>query len=230
MNEAKFPISDSDMLELLKKYPFLKMRNFWKQEPDDTFKTDAENIEHNKYKIWDGSGWEDLWKNRYLPRLFKEYDSWDEETKKQFFITDTKEKFGELRIYRSFYGNNNLESIAEWLSKYTCQHCGAEPRTADGKRVIWTTGGWITHLCRNCALDHLLYGRTSWSSVEIEKELDAMKEIQENQFGFIRFGKGKNIKTLFKETSDKNWLEVDHTEELDPEEFKKQFIADLKGE
>ena len=48
MNEAKFPISDSDMLELLKKYPFLKMRNFWKQEPDDTYKTDAENIEHNK--------------------------------------------------------------------------------------------------------------------------------------------------------------------------------------
>ena len=37
MNKAKFPISDSDMLELLKKYPFLKMRNFWKKEPDDTF-------------------------------------------------------------------------------------------------------------------------------------------------------------------------------------------------
>ena len=48
---AKFTISDAKMLELLKKYPFLKMRNFWKQEPDDTFKTDAENIEHNKYKI-----------------------------------------------------------------------------------------------------------------------------------------------------------------------------------
>lgn len=229
MNEAKFPISDSDMLELLKKYPFLKMRNFWKQEPDDTFKTDAENIEHNKYKIWDGTGWEDLWKNRYLPRLFKEYDSWDEETKKQFFITDTKEKYGELRIYCSGYSDKNLESIAEWLSGFTCQYCGAEPRTEDGKRVIWTTGGWITHLCRNCAIDHLFQENANLSSVEIEKELNEMKTIQEKPFGFIRFSKDKDIKTIFKETSD-NWLEVDHTEELDSEEFKKQFIAGLRGE
>lgn len=229
MNEAKFPISDSDMLELLKKYPFLKMRNFWKQEPDDTYKTDAENIEHNKYKIWDGSGWEDLWKNRYLPRLFKEYDSWDEETKANFFITDTKEKYGELRIYCSGYSDKNLESIAEWLSGFTCQHCGAEPRTEDGKRVIWTTGGWITHLCRNCAIDHLFYENANLSSVEIEKQLNEMKTIQEKPFGFIRFGKDKDIKTIFKETSD-NWLEIDHTEEIDSEEFKKQFIAGLKGE
>jgi hypothetical protein len=229
MNEPKFPISDSDMLELLKKYPFLKMRNFWKQEPDDTYKTDEENIEHNKYKIWDGTGWEDLWKNRYLPRLFKEYDSWDDETKKQFFITDTKEKYGELRIYTSFSSDKNLESIAEWLSGFTCQHCGAEPRTEDGKRVIWTTGGWITHLCRNCAIDHLLYENDNLSSVEVEKQLNEMKTVQEKPFGFIRFSKDKDTKTVFKETSD-NWLEVDHIEELDSEEFKKQFIADLKGE
>lgn len=229
MNEAKFPISDLDMLELLKKYPFLKIRNFWKQEPDDTFKTDAENIEHNKYKIWDGSGWEDLWKNRYLPRLFKEYDSWDEETKANFFITDIKEKFGELRIYCSGYSDKNLESIAEWLSGFTCQYCGAEPRTDDGKRVIWTTGGWITHLCRNCAIDHLFHENANLSSVEIEKQLNKMKTIQEKPFGFIRFSKGKDTKTIFKETSD-NWLEIDHIEELDKDEFKKQFIAGLKGE
>lgn len=229
MTEAKFPISDSDMLELLKKYPFLKMRNFWKQEPDDTFKTDAENIEHNKYKIWDGSGWEDLWKNRYLPRLFKEYDSWDEETKANFFITDIKEKFGELRIYCSGYSDKNLESIAEWLSGFTCQYCGAEPRTEDGKRVIWTTGGWITHLCRNCAIDHLLHENANLSSVEVEKQLNEMKTIQEKPFGFIRFSKDKDIRTTFKETSD-NWLEVDHIEELDKDEFKKQFIAGLRGE
>ena len=229
MNEAKFPISDSDMLELLKKYPFLKMRNFWKQEPDDTFKTDAENIEHNKYKIWDGSGWEDLWKNRYLPRLFKEYDSWDEETKANFFITDIKEKFGELRIYCSGYSDKNLESIAEWLSGFTCQYCGSEPRTEDGKRVIWTTGGWITHLCRNCAIDHLHHENTNLSSDEIEKQLNEMKTIQEKPFGFIRFSKDKDIKTIFKETSD-NWLEVDRIEELDKDEFKKQFIAGLRGE
>jgi hypothetical protein len=229
MTEAKFPISDSDMLELLKKYPFLKMRNFWKEEPDDIYKTDAENIEHNKYKIWDGSGWEDLWKNRYLPRLFKEYDSWDEETKANFFITDIKEKFGELRIYCSAYSDKNLESIAEWLSGFTCQYCGSEPRTEDGKRVIWTTGGWITHLCRNCAIDHLYHENANLSSVEVEKQLNKMKTIQEKPFGSIRFSKDKDIKTIFKETSD-NWLEVDRIEELDKDEFKKQFIAGLRGE
>ena len=128
MNNAKFPISDADMLALLGKYPFLKHRNYWKTVPDDCYHTDKENIEYNYYKYWDGSGWEDLWKNRYLPRLFKEYDSWDDKTKSGFFITDTKEKFGELRIYTSFSSGKSLESIAEWLSGYTCQHCGAEPR------------------------------------------------------------------------------------------------------
>jgi hypothetical protein len=123
----------------------------------------------------------------------------------------------------------NLESIAEWLSGFTCQQCGAEPRTEDGKRVIWTTGGWITHLCRNCAIDHLFHENDNLSSVEIEKQLNEMKTIQEKPFGFIRFGKDKDIKTIFKETSD-NWLEVDHTEEIDSEEFKKQFIAGLRGE
>ena len=56
-----------------------------------------------------------------------------------------------------------------------------------------------------------------------------MKTIQEKPFGFIRFSKDKDIKTIFKETSD-NWLEIDHIEELDKDEFKKQFIAGLRGE
>lgn len=224
---CKFPISDEKMLELLKKYPFLKMRNFWKAEPDDTFKTDEENIEHNKYKIWDGTGWEDLWKNKYLPRLFKEYDSWDEETKKHFFITDVKEKFGELRIYLSFYSKNDLESIAGWLSNFTCQHCGAEPRE-NGRRVIWTTGGWITHLCRNCAIEHLLHERTNWSSVEIEKELNEMKEIACTH-GYKRFGKDGVTLVTFKETED-GWLEKDKVEKLDEQKEREQFIDSLKGE
>lgn len=223
---AKFPISDEKMLELLKKYPFLKMRNFWKQEPDDTFKTDAENIEHNKYKIWDGSGWEDLWKNRYLPRLFKEYDSWDEDTKSKFFFTDVKEKFGEMRIYTTFSSDKNLENIAEWLSSCTCQYCGAEPRTPDGKRMSYQSCGWITNMCRNCAIEHVLKP-AGVTEENYETELKNMESVV-YRFSFKRYG-NPTIMTTFKETDD-GWLEVDKVEELDKEEERRQFIAALKGE
>lgn len=46
-------------------------------------------------------------------RLFKEYDSWDDETKSKFFFTDVKEKFGGMRIYTTFSSNKHLEMIAE---------------------------------------------------------------------------------------------------------------------
>lgn len=219
----KYPISDEDMLELLKKYPFLKHSYFWKQEPDDVNKTDAENIESNWYKIWDGLGWENLWKNRYLPRLFKEYDSWDEETKKQFFITDTKEKFGELRIYCSFSTKNQLESIAGWLSNFTCQYCGAEPRE-NGKRVIWTTGGWITHLCKDCARKYLI---KEVPEDKIEEELNSMKEIA-CTYGYKRFSEDGMIRVTFKETDD-GWLEKDKVEKLNEQKERKLFLDSINA-
>lgn len=225
MNEAKYPISDEKMLELLKKYPFLKHRRFWKAEPDDVYDNDKDNIEHNKYKLWDGSGWEDLWKNRYLPRLFKEYDSWDEETKQHFYITDVKEKFGELRIYCSGYSDKHLESIAEWLSNFTCQYCGAEPRE-NGRRVIWTTGGWITHLCKDCARKHLIEEEVPED--KIEEELNEMKEIA-YKYGYKQFGKDGVTSVTFKETND-GWLEKDKEEKLDEQEERRKFIASLRGE
>lgn len=223
---AKFPISDEKMLELLKKYPFLKHRYFWKAEPDDVNKTDAENIESNWYKIWDGSGWEDLWKNRYLPRLFKEYDSWDEDTKSKFFFTDVKEKFGEMRIYTTFSSDKNLEMIAEWLSSCTCQYCGAEPRTPDGKRMSYQSYDWITNMCRNCAIEHELKP-AGVTEENYETELKNMEAVVD-QFGFKRYG-NPTIMTTFKETGD-GWLEVDKVEELDKDKEREQFIASLKGE
>ncbi len=146
----KYPIGDEDMLDLLTRYPFLKHLNDWGSAP--AYKTDAENIAHNFYKIWDGHGWEDLWKNRYLPRLFKMYDSWDEEKQKEFQFVEVKEKFGELRIYTTVStGEDSLNMIAGSLSSWICADCGKEPRDEEGRRVIWTTGGWITNLCEECA-------------------------------------------------------------------------------
>lgn len=214
MNEAKYPISDEDMLELLKKYPFLKHRKFWAPEPTDVYDNDKDNIERNKYKIWDGTGWENLWKNRYLPRLFKEYDSWDDETKSKFFFTDVKEKYGAMRIYTTFSSVKNLEMIAEWLSSCTCQYCGAEPRTQDGKRMSYQSYGWITNMCRNCAIEHELKS-TGVTEENYETELENMKSVVD-KFAFKQYDGDHTTITIFKETD--GWLEIDKVEELSKED------------
>ena len=204
----KYPISDEAMLDLLNKYPFLKFRKaYGSREP--AYETDAENIENNYYKYWDGNGWEDLWKNRYIPRLFKLYDSWDDETKAKFEFMDVKEKYGELRIYTSVStGEDSLNEIACDLSSWICADCGAEPRE-EGHRVIWTTGGWITNLCEECARKAIEKGvRTSF-----DDQLDAMKNVKTKPFGYTVYRLGQETKVIFKETED-GWLERDHVEQI----------------
>jgi hypothetical protein len=158
--------------------------------------------------------------------LFKEYHSWDDETKCNFFFIDVKEKFGEMRIYTTFSSDKNLEMIAEWLSSCTCQCCGAEPRTPDGKRMSYQSCGWITNYCRDCAIKYELKPE-GVTEENYETELKNMESVVD-QFGFKRYG-DKVISTTFKETDD-DWLEVDKVEELDKEEERRQFIASLKGE
>jgi hypothetical protein len=220
----KYPIGDEEMLDLLSRYPFLKHRKEYGIGP--AYETDAENIAHNFYKIWDGHGWEDLWKNRYLPRLFKLYDSWDEDTKKRFLFLDVKEKFGEMRIYTSMStGDDSLNEKACSLSSWICFDCGKEPRDEEGRRVIWTTGGWITNLCEECARRALSKGIRT----DEEDSLDEMKSVKTGPFGYTRFGKPDSIRVIYRETED-GWLERDRVETADPEVFKKQFIADMTGE
>ena len=124
MTTPRYPISDKDMLELLNKYPFLRYRDMVADKP--IYYGKSKDLEYNYYKYWDGNGWEYLWKYKYLPRLFKEYDSWTESDKNHFRFLQVKEKYGSLRIYCSGYSNKNLESIAESLSSYTCEYCGTE--------------------------------------------------------------------------------------------------------
>lgn len=211
-NKVKYPITDQEMKILLDKYPFLNYRALY----DDSFcyETEIERIEHNYYKAWDGSGWEGLWK-KYLSKLFAEYDTWKPEDQKTFRFCDTKEKFGELRIYTSFSSDKNLESIAESLSGYTCEFCGKEPRE-NGKRVIWTTNGWITNLCEDCAREYLKKQYKLGGS-KLEDTLQKMKNIQEKPFGYIRYAKDKTITVTYKETGD-GWLEVDTVKEEPREE------------
>ena len=221
---AKYPISDKDMQELLHKYPFLRYRNVWTGR--QIYHGKSQNLADNYYKYWDGSGWENLWKNKYLPRLFAAYDKMSKADKKHVSFTQVKEKFGSLRIYMNG-GPVDLQTIAEWISEYTCEYCGKEPRTAEGHRVIWTTqDGWITHMCEDCARQELLANGVPED--KIEEELEAMKDVRDDGFAFKRYG-DKIVLVKFKETPD-GWLERSEEVELDKEEEKKNFIASLKGE
>lgn len=207
MFSPKYPIDDDAMLDLLNKYPFLKFHNAF--NGIEVYGTDAENIGNNYYKFWDGHGWEDLWKNRYLPRLFKLYDSWDENTKNKFCFTEVKEKYGELRVYTSvIVGADSINEIACDLSSWICADCGKEPRE-DGHRVIWTTGGWITNLCEDCARKALAKGvRTAF-----DDDLASMKNVKTKPFGYTQYQLGSETKVVYKETDD-GWLERDYVEQI----------------
>lgn len=147
MSEAKFPISDKEMLELLHKYPFLRYRNVWNGK--QCFHGKSKNLEINHYKAWDGTGWEELWK-KYLSRLFKDYDSWSKKDQKSFCFTQIKEKYGTMRIYTSFTSDGDNELIAEMLSEYTCFQCGKRPIDENGKIYIWKSCGYILPFCDEC--------------------------------------------------------------------------------
>lgn len=138
-----------EMKKLLEKYPFLIHRNIFSREA--CYQTEEENLEHNWYTEWNGYGWEKIWKE-FMQELFKEYDKLPDESKKEFSIYDTKEKYSTLRVYLSSYteGMREAESTLRFLSSVTCLHCGKQPRDSKGNHIIWKTKGWITNLCKDC--------------------------------------------------------------------------------
>lgn len=200
MNEAKFPISDDDMRALLAKYPFLYRKRYWAVKPDLVFKEEKENLESNHYKEFDGTGWEDLWKNKYLPRLFEWYDQQDEITRENFCFLDIKEKFGEMRIYTSLNTvPERLEQIAEWLSSFTCSVCGKVTHE-NGKLVIWRTGGWITNYCEECAKKYA----TEYKDTD---RIDDLKVTCTKGFGFNRYNTSNNtMREVVYQEDGNGWL------------------------
>ena len=211
---AKYPISDEDMKVLLEKYPFLRYRNL-SDSNNDIYKSEQENLDHNHYKDWDGTGWEDLWKNRYLKRLFAAYDACDEETKNGFRFVQVKSKYGGMRIYVTYSIGDNLESKAEMLSEWICENCGAEPRDVQGRREIWTTQGWIMNMCRDCALKYLAT-QMGVTETPLEASLPEMHHVPKGPFGYIRFSKNEGTKVTYRETED-GWLEEETVEPYNKE-------------
>ena len=138
----------------------------------------------------------------------KEYDKMSKADKKAFRFADIKEKFGQLRIYCPTT-DDRLESIAESLSEWICEDCGAEPRE-NGKRVIWTSSsGWIRNLCQDCARKYMEIDHPEWTKEELAVELEKQKVVN-SRFGYTQFGK-EHKRVTYKETED-GWLEVDKVE------------------
>ena len=77
----------------------------------------------------------------------KRYKEGEEIRVEQVRCTQVKEKFGGLRFY--FEGGDQevdgMVRMAEWMCENRCQDCGR-------KEDLGKTSGWISVLCRNCAI------------------------------------------------------------------------------
>jgi len=84
----------------------------------------------------------------------------------QITAVQVKEKFGGLRFYTQGASEAQYAviSFAETLSEYMCEKCGS---TKD----VGQTRGWITTLCKECAIDNLDWKQFSEND---EKQLNLL--------------------------------------------------------
>ena len=92
-----------------------------------------------------GKGWDKI-----LEKLFSDIDSvLTPDEKKEFRVTQVKEKFGGLRVYTNFGDDKiwDLISKAEDESYKTCEECGS-------KWFVTQSKGWIVSLCLKCMIKY----------------------------------------------------------------------------
>lgn len=96
-----------------------------------------------------GKGWYDLL-DSLCTGIEKELDK-DLDSKKNFYITQIKEKFGGLRFYVSSATDRvyNFISTYEKKSYHVCEICGKK-----GNRCC--IQNWLSTLCKECERKHLL--------------------------------------------------------------------------
>ena len=85
----------------------------------------------------------------------------------QVTCVQMKEKFGGLRFYTNGH-NDEVEGMirmAEYMCDNTCQDCGS---TED----IGTTKGWISTLCRSCAIANGDRAIGSWQPLNSKKDVE----------------------------------------------------------
>lgn len=80
----------------------------------------------------------------------------------QVVCTQMKEKYGGLRFYTNNHDDvvEGMITMAEYLCDNTCQDCGSKEDL--GK----TTRGWISRICRTCAIAQGDRAMNSWESIK----------------------------------------------------------------
>jgi hypothetical protein len=80
----------------------------------------------------------------------------------QVTCAQMKEKFGGLRFYTN--GNDDevegMIRMAEYMCEHTCQDCGSE-------QDLGQTTGWVSTLCRNCAIAHGDRAMMNWKPIKV---------------------------------------------------------------
>lgn len=156
---------------LAERYPFLIPVHVWtgKINPEDRDELyDYKNV----LGFWN-YGWKELFLT-YCEHIKPEFDRLIDVTRKKIgsdkkgtpsieeldelrkehlpYITDYKEKYGEMRVYWTAGTNAMSEAttIVTMLSRVTCSLCGKAPKTSRGRHLIWETSGWIAYFCKDC--------------------------------------------------------------------------------
>lgn len=127
--------------ELVKKYPWLQIRNVWTNKPiDDIQFTWLDDLPE---------GWKIAFGLNMIEELNEILKKANYEN--QYKIIQIKEKWGFLHWYDNGVPNNIYKEYNEWLSKYeelskkTCIFCGNPGNIIDN--------GWILPLCKKCEED-----------------------------------------------------------------------------
>lgn len=195
-------MTDNEILALLKKYPFLIIKDY-NSKPIYS-KRDLPN--HNYYTYWDNTGWKGIWK-KFLHKIFEVYDKLSDQEKSLVMFYDIKEKWGKLRVdlaYPSAHIEfNDIITQVELLSEITCIKCGKIPKDSKGNPIIWNTKGYIVPLCKKCAKKSLI--ERGYNKAQITKKLLEMKIVQSE---FIVTSESRND---YKETHyrvDGDWIKA----------------------
>ena len=147
--------------ELIKKYPFLRIRNAMTGKITRGYK--------QTYLDWMPGGWRFAFSDLLVDEISRALGK----QAKHYRIMDIKEKFGGLRWYDE-NGNEETYRIVfryEQLSKLVCIRCGA--------KATKISKGWISPYCDKCANDMNGGNKADWELVDfvpIKEYYDLDKE------------------------------------------------------
>lgn len=146
--------------KLIEEYPFLLPKNVWTGELVDNYDYSWTLLDEVP------KGWRISIMPLFLPELRDELIKFDYLDK--YFITQIKEKYGELRWYDSGYPSgskvNDIIEIYSYLSGNICIECGKPD-------VPMIKDWWVSPYCLNCWIDNSIkqhnYGSGDISTIAI---------------------------------------------------------------